>query len=714
MIYPFTFIEPGKPMAPKGPLPSDRHQHIYSGHSGRIRCTLKARSPLCIPDSETIEWRDSHPIRKFFRLPDGTPSIPGSSIKGLIRSVAEAASNSCFSVFADQRFSYRLNKGLPRRWGAVVQGDQAQELPIARLSMGSDPDDPTTGPIDALGLPRENYYCCPEARLEVRIYNFWSRCPYPEVVEVRRNGRMWPNTPPQKFSCKLKQVRFGKHPKYILERIGGGRRPSEIRISAGDAGGLALGATYSVMAGYLPRQRPIWYAIEINGMPTSISRWQCGWLKTAVRGEDTTKCTHQVFIDAPGTRAIDMNASGACTSIRDEYTLAQDTPQHPNPKTLNEGQLVFVQNATPAAPSQTPAASPAAVGPVQMFKNVYQYSTMDKLRRLGEIITTDPLAFTPCNEIERVCVCCQMFGMVSGEREIAGEALAGRVRFTTARMEISPIEPRIWPLKTLRILGSPKPKYSLFYLRRQGLPAAQGGSTHDHLHPQAGYTWESNSTYLRGRKSYWHHRPHFRTEVDWLTYLTGELHDGQSIPVDQSDQNATVEISPSGTTFSFDVRFDNLSPEELGLLIFALTLDDRDPEGPRCHRIGMGKPIGMGSVKICIDHITLIDRPQRYSNLLVPGCLPDSDTTVLVDDAIQKYCQALSAQNGGIKFEQIPNIRDLLHISNVHIPGTEDPVYRPANVPIDKGFEFFTGKRQAGNWVRLPNLNGLPEPSDVH
>ena len=61
------------------------------------------------------------------------------------------------------------------------------------------------------------------------------------------------------------------------------------------------------------------------------------------------------------------------------------------------------------------------------------------------------------------------------------------------------------------------------------------------------------------------------------------------------------------TEFYFHLDFNNLTEWELGLLFYAL----RPTEEFR-HKLGMGKPIGLGRVRIDIMGILLIDRAQRY------------------------------------------------------------------------------------------------------
>lgn len=82
--------------------------------TGRLDYTLTTDTPLLIPDTaKTVqdEQVEDHKRYPFFRLPDGTPTIPGSEMRGAMRAVYEAVTNSCLSVLLDsteEPFSQRL------------------------------------------------------------------------------------------------------------------------------------------------------------------------------------------------------------------------------------------------------------------------------------------------------------------------------------------------------------------------------------------------------------------------------------------------------------------------------------------------------------------------------------------------------------------------------------------------------------------------------
>lgn len=89
-INPYNFVGLGKETERKVPE--------YGNLTGKISCTLIVKTPLAIPDSETLikDYRE-HSTYKFFRV-DGKPVITGSQLKGMVRSYYEALSDSCLSV----------------------------------------------------------------------------------------------------------------------------------------------------------------------------------------------------------------------------------------------------------------------------------------------------------------------------------------------------------------------------------------------------------------------------------------------------------------------------------------------------------------------------------------------------------------------------------------------------------------------------------------
>lgn len=135
-----------------------------------------------------------------------------------------------------------------------------------------------------------------------------------------------------------------------------------------------------------------------------------------------------------------------------------------------------------------------------------------------------------------------------------------------------------------RILSAPKPTTFQHYL-------VQSSDSNKELQH-----YNSGSA-IRGNKLYWHKEGRTWKETD-------------REKIEKSPKQYT-RINPvrPGTTFTGRIRFENLSQIELGALLFSLEL----PEG--ClHKLGMGKPLGLGSVRIA-PRLFLSKRKARYTSL---------------------------------------------------------------------------------------------------
>ncbi|HFJ9404083.1 TPA: TIGR03986 family CRISPR-associated RAMP protein [Bacillus paranthracis] len=111
---PYNFVSWSESAAPHTEL-AKQATTLNSGHnSGTIECCVHLESPLFI-SGEGIRGKKDHGIYEFFKK-DGTYAIPGSTLRGMVRSVYEAATNSCFSVLQendhDEPLFYRGNSGM--------------------------------------------------------------------------------------------------------------------------------------------------------------------------------------------------------------------------------------------------------------------------------------------------------------------------------------------------------------------------------------------------------------------------------------------------------------------------------------------------------------------------------------------------------------------------------------------------------------------------
>jgi CRISPR-associated protein (TIGR03986 family) len=142
-----------------------------------------------------------------------------------------------------------------------------------------------------------------------------------------------------------------------------------------------------------------------------------------------------------------------------------------------------------------------------------------------------------------------------------------------------------------KILASPKPTAFQLYLEQ---PKEENTGLKELKH------WDDKDTLIRGYKLYWH-----RDTPDDST----EKYSWNEGKVINDTQHTVIKPIKRNIKFKSRIRFENLTKEELGALLFVLDL----PEN-HYHKIGMGKPLGLGSIEIK-PALSLIDRKERYTSL---------------------------------------------------------------------------------------------------
>ncbi len=181
---------------------------------------------------------------------------------------------------------------------------------------------------------------------------------------------------------------------------------------------------------------------------------------------------------------------------------------------------------------------------------------MSSYRVPQEFLGCDPGRPGPAGA-SKVCPACALFGLVA-----PGGLRAGRVSVDDAVAASAngvghpghaehpsyPDHPVVW----LPVLSSPKPQHSAWYANPDNTAA--------------------------GRKFYYH-QPSIRTAPGPVT-------------ADRL-QNQRVKPLGAGTMFAFRASFRGLSADELDLLLFAIVL-----EPDMRHKVGTGKPAGLGSIRV--------------------------------------------------------------------------------------------------------------------
>lgn len=206
----------------------------------------------------------------------------------------------------------------------------------------------------------------------------------------------------------------------------------------------------------------------------------------------------------------------------------------------------------------------------------------------------NPLA-VECGDVpERLSGARLLFGYVRDDETLpigrgAHARLAGRIAVNHALSEAAPefLNPQGGCCVPLKVLGLPRPSAWEFYLRQNG----HAPVTYGDLPGEAGGE-------LAGRKFYLH-----QPGVKAADYTAG---DPEAIRTAQAPLARFV--CRAGSRFRFTVRFDRLRQWELGALLAVLEPRRLAPDGTTtqyAHKLGLGRPLGLGSVAIRIEGLCL-------------------------------------------------------------------------------------------------------------
>ncbi len=184
---------------------------------------------------------------------------------------------------------------------------------------------------------------------------------------------------------------------------------------------------------------------------------------------------------------------------------------------------------------------------------------------------------------------------------------------------------------------------------RKPLLGANPTSFQNYLETNNGVACDwNNKTNIRGYKLYWHQKTSWKQT--------------EAIKNDK----VTKKIAPvrSGVSFTGRVRFENLAAEELGALARALSLcDEADAFVEPAYKLGSGKPIGMGSVRM--ESKLYLQQKDYYTKLF---CESGFDAGLRLTDkrtyisAFDKYMQSvLEGESRRLYAERMQELRLIMN-----------------------------------------------------
>ena len=533
----------------------ERHDEFIAGtNQGWIDVEIRTLTPLFIRGAVSRDnnglWdsRDARVRPEPFLTPEGTPAIPGSSLRGMVRSLVEILSFAKIQPVNDQKPFFR-----------TVSDDRIGREYRARVLRGG--QKPTGGFVRRDG-------------------DSWSIAPC-EVVRVSREVL---SRTGQKFSSGPNYVpawSFQHQECWVPMRSDSDGVEKIVFDNPGEVG-WRQGTL--VLTGNAPKKKREFVFLDAASVSSPIRIPEEIW----ERFHDDDQITQWQ------ERAFPVNEpERACRRI---------------PGGLREGEPVFFLVDESRKSEDNPDGL-LFLGRAQMFRFPYDRSPAE--------LVPEPIRNAGLDLAEA------MFGRVAKDKK----AIKGRVFFEDAiAIDGGPewLEDVIVP----PILSSPKVTTFQHYLTQDGTKGKNDLTTY----------LMGDQTTIRGHKLYWHRWENARgmAQVKEPNRHDKILRD-LSTPNPQDSQHTLIKPVKAGVSFKGRIRFENLTDLELGALLSALEL----PEGC-AHRLGMGKPLGLGSVRIS-TRLHLIDRSKRYTSWTETGASSDDGArfrSVFVEEMLRHAWQA--------------------------------------------------------------------------
>ncbi|MFQ5640842.1 MAG: TIGR03986 family CRISPR-associated RAMP protein [bacterium] len=637
------------------PPPHDR----FVGLSGKIECIVENVTPLFIGDAEKrVVAKSGHSSVEFFKM-NGQPAIPATSLRGPIRSLFEAATNSCLINLSDAQLSYHFSPG------------KALKLVPARVEKDG-------------------------AKWRVRLL------PGSKPVNAPRND---PN--PQHAAWL---------PQYLGDVIWGSRNTKGTSDYAQrqnvKSGGLKHQDSYYALLHRMKHPQKHFWFWNVKELAKPEDKVRLGQPGKGERIEEGYVCITNQNIENKHDERFFFNSGGLerakCLElkkkvVRDYENLIRDyqqrhddgvskrkSPGEPEGNKSAYSRFIINKQEADLTDGALVYALIDEVGEVEFIAPV-SIPRRSYKNKINQLLPDSELL--RCKSHDKLCPACRTFGWTRLDKNEDAEsdivAYAGRVKFSHARL----LESKgILPETPLAILSSPKPTTTLFYLQpasEQEIPEKW-----DSVDQERGYEGENH---LRGRKFYRHHR-----KISTETYRRMESK--------CDDQNHTVrDALAKGAKFSFSVNFENLAPLELGALLWSLEMDNSRREKKMHHRLGFGKPLGFGSCLISVKNIELLRPAERYATFGGNGFI---DAMPQKDELIMLFKERLATHYKADSFENLPNIEDLVALLSVRKDDLPIHYPRTSRVPDPEGknFEWFVGNKR-GEKITLPPAakdTGLP------
>lgn len=201
-------------------------------------------------------------------------------------------------------------------------------------------------------------------------------------------------------------------------------------------------------------------------------------------------------------------------------------------------------------------------------------------------------SYLPCSNPDDLCEACQVFGTIQNNL-----VLASKIRFEDALLVNDNKDIYVGKdVIVIEELSSPKYNNPAFYLLQ-----IKNGEIVKKETPlwnvdfskkidERAQLLKDDEVKIRGRKEYWHHKPLLKK-------------------VNKTIRNISAKPVKEGIEYRFKVYFNDLTELQLEHLNMAISLGNNSDYS---HKLGAGKPLGFGSVKIKTEKI--IYKDMRFTD----------------------------------------------------------------------------------------------------
>ena len=548
-INPYNFIPLGK----QRPYQTERREKTYSGV---IRYSMLTKTPLFIPNTSmshafsepAAEEDKDHKSYDFYSYTDLSgkenacahryyaPVIPGSSVRGLLRTQYEILTNSCMQVLEDsdklrmgKRTAEIFRAGL-LRWekNGELALYQAEDCLMRTQGANSLKDDTTNN----WAKPPRNVPASAAQK------EHWNRQCY--VQQDLQEGQM----------VYFAYVERGYNIKPLALQVG-----TQKGYPADTVGYVMKGEEGPDMHDQ-PENKHCCHIFTANG------KWRKVKGSSLEADELNTLCEN--------IKVYQQNINGQYREYGRNYAAFWKEK--------------VAGRCFPVYFSYIKELDYVILSPAARTREIYR----NNIRSLAG-------AHVKCTDKAYLCPACQLFGTLG-----RGFGRTSNVRFTDLTLEGLDGSNYSYLYEkpvTLLELSSPKISNMEFYLKR---PATNAWFwTYDYYIDNNGKV-HSITPELNGRKFYWHN---LKMKLDHI----------QSEP---NHRNVTVRPVKDKVTFTGKIYFDKIRKEELDMLIYVVNAGDEAALKDKTHgyKLGMGKPLGLGSVALSVDQVLIHERKLDYEN----------------------------------------------------------------------------------------------------